>query len=88
MKLLFTLKKLMDDKYGVDRFAIACEIVGRWVRFETKNKDHDSTFIYKMATARVGDDFALTIDVAKALKRLFGLDSRVDLFNTFENETI
>jgi hypothetical protein len=78
--LKFTLKELMDNKFGIDQFALACEITARWVQFETKDKSFDSSWIYKMATAKAADDFELMEQPANALSRLFGLKSFEKLF--------
>jgi Fe2+ or Zn2+ uptake regulation protein len=77
---MYTLKKLMYEKYGEDRFALACEIVSRWVRFETKNQEHDAIWICRMCNAHADSEFDLPQDVAEALRRLFGLKTIEELF--------
>jgi hypothetical protein len=76
----YTLKWLMDKKYGADRFALACEIVGRWVRFETKNNFITQEWVEQMACAGELDDHALMPAEAEALRRLFALQSTDQLY--------
>jgi hypothetical protein len=76
----YNLKYLMYEKYGEDRFALACEIVGRWVQFETKNKYFNATWIEKICAANELSEVELPLPAAEALRRLFGLSSFEELF--------
>lgn len=75
---MYSLKSLMYKKYGEEKYALACEIVSRWVRFETKDARHNSIWVNDMANAT--SNFELTMDVAEALRKLFGLKSTEELF--------
>jgi hypothetical protein len=82
MTPVYTLKQLMYDKYGEERFAIACEIVARWIKFETKKEQYDAIWVNSMCNAHADSEFELFEDVAEALRRLFGLESFAELFNS------
>jgi hypothetical protein len=70
----------MYDKYGEDRFAIACEIVSRWVTFETKNKHFTAEWVQTLCNANELDQSDLYKPAAIALCRLFGLKNFDQLY--------
>lgn len=78
---VYTIKQLMFNKYGEDRFALACEIVARWVQFETKNKEYDAHFICRLANAHADSEFDMPYEVEEPLRQLFGLKTTDLLYN-------
>lgn len=80
MKAIYKTKQLMCEKYGEDRFALACEIVSRWLLFYTKKKVYDSIWVERMCNAHKYSEIELTHEVAEALRKLFGLKSYEELF--------
>ena len=77
----YTLKKLMYEKYGEDRFAVACEIVARWVQFDTKNKNFSKELIEKVCNANDTDEIELSLQEEESLRRLFALNTTDQLYN-------
>ena len=61
-----SLRVLMYEKYGEDRFALACEIVSRWMRFETKDDMYSMEWVQKMCNLPVD---VLDYSAAKTLSR-------------------
>lgn len=80
----YTLKQLMFEKYGEDRFSLACEIVARWVQFETKQKHFTKEWVEKICNASDISDAEIYMPAAEALRRLFGLRTIEQLF--FSND--
>lgn len=84
MKLTYRLRELMYSKYSEQKFAVACEIVARWVAFDTKNyKQWTAEYILQLCNqnSRTRKISAITPKVANSLKKLFGLKSIDDLYN-------
>jgi hypothetical protein len=76
----YTIKQLMYEKYGEEKFAVACEIVGRWVQFETKNKFFNADWILKLCNAGEMTEVEMYEPAAEALRKLFGLKTIDELF--------
>ena len=75
---IYGLRQLMYDKYGEEKFAIACLIVARFVGFK-------SDFVWNAETIRqmcntTADDVGVSISDGERFKQLFGLDSTDQLF--------
>jgi len=76
----YSLKQLMYEKYGEARYSLACEIVARWVQFETRNKHFNKQWVENICNASDISDAELYPPAAEALRRLFGLKSIEELF--------
>jgi hypothetical protein len=79
--LKFTLKSFMLEKYGEDRFNLACKITAQWLQFETGNKKYTMKWIKLMANCPEKKDFELLPAPAAALCKLYGLTDPADLYN-------
>lgn len=79
-KPIYKLRQLMYKKYGKQKFAIGCEIVARWVQFETKKNitaEKVQAWCNKIST----DDFpVMTLTDFKAISKLFSLNNNSKLF--------
>jgi hypothetical protein len=76
----YTLKQLLYEKYGEERFSIACEITARWVQFETKNKHFNVEWIQQLCNACDISEVEIYSPAAEALRKLFGLKTIDELY--------
>ncbi len=77
---IYRIKELIYEKYGEHRFALGCEIVARWMAFETKKPwtHHDVLSLCHC------DNYheLLTIKNAQLLANLLNLNGNLDLLCT------
>lgn len=81
MKLYYALKQLMYDKYGEEKFSVACAIVLQWVNF--KKPDHRKWTLEKLETickTETGNNIPVTYEDGERLRILFNLKSVEQLF--------
>jgi hypothetical protein len=82
----YTLKQLMLQKYGAEKFAIGCVIVATWVNggkgSEFKKNLKGSWLCYTVEhLCNTTEEFpALTVFDVEKLRQLFGLKSIAELF--------
>ncbi len=75
MKPAYTIRQLMYNKYGEDRFELACGIVSLWLKFEMKDERYTAEWVQRVCNT--SDEFrsrhkVLTDAEALALRRFFG----------------
>ena len=84
-KTTYRLRELIYQKYGESKFALGCEIVGRWVTYDTKDihssriKLWTADYVNKMCNTSTGSN--LTYEEAESLRQLFGLKTIEDLYH-------
>lgn len=84
-KTTYRLRELIYQKYGEAKFALGCEIVGRWVSYDTKDirsgkvKKWDADYVQLMCNTVTGSN--MTYEEAESLRQLFGLLTVDDLYN-------
>jgi len=72
----------MYVKYGIQKYAIACEIVARWVNHDIRGtKLQPWTASYTDWVCNTCKPVAIGFEEAKALRVLFGLNSINDLYS-------
>lgn len=82
----YRLRELIYHKYGLGRFALGCEIVARWVAFETGRPCSMET-IQTWSNLKTGEletvshELLMARDQTQALLALFGLKSTTELLN-------
>jgi hypothetical protein len=76
----YRLQQLIYQKYGIDRYALGCEIVARWVQFETRDKQFTMEWIAAVCNAKDISEVDLYEPEAEALRQLFGLQSTEELY--------
>lgn len=82
----YRLRSLIEEKYGAERFDFGCQIVARWLSFETKIE------ITEMAVKTLCDEESENIETffprtSKALINLFHLQSAKELYTFPETFT-
>jgi hypothetical protein len=77
---VFRLRELIYKKFGEEKFAIACDIVARWVRYDTKFSQWHADTVLHMCNAVENEEFPISLDEAESLRHLFHLESVLDLF--------
>lgn len=84
-KTTYRIRELIYAKYGESKFALGCEIVGRWVRYDTKDiqsgkiNEWNAEYVQQMCNTVTGSN--MTYEEAESLRQLFGLSSVDDLYN-------
>ncbi|MDP1763450.1 MAG: hypothetical protein Q8L07_06125 [Sediminibacterium sp.] len=76
----------MYKKYSVQKFALGCEIVARWVRHATGNSIWTSIRVEMMCNITYSMQLPLFKEEAEALRKLFGLQSITELFTIPETK--
>lgn len=86
----YRLKELIYAKYSIPKFALGCEIVARWIAFETKQPCDIEQVQYwcnvtKLEYNWVDDTpnsrYLLSASQAQAITKLFGLTNEYQIFN-------
>lgn len=76
---IYGLRQLMYNKYGEEKFAIACVIVARFIGFKSQEDWRPDTILQMCNSTACS--FPVTIADGEKFKQLFGLDSTDQLFN-------
>ena len=72
----------MYVKYGIQKYAIGCEIVARWVNHDIRGtKLQPWTADYTDWVCNTYNPVAIVFEEAEALRVLFGLNSINDLYS-------
>ncbi|MDP1763055.1 MAG: hypothetical protein Q8L07_04140 [Sediminibacterium sp.] len=85
--MLYTLRKLIYQKYGEQKFALGCELVSRWVNFELRGispkrvNRWTQQRVVDLCNAESGTNISFYYEEAEALRQLFGLQSINQLYN-------
>lgn len=82
----YRLRELIYQKYGEAKFSLGCEIVARWVAFETKETCTSEAVeawcnVLKEEYNYTAKKFGIYPQQARALQRLFGLSHFDEIFN-------
>jgi hypothetical protein len=82
---VYTLRHLIYQKYGEQKFALGCELISRWVKFELRGLD--KKLISKWTPEKVNHlcnatklNSDLVYEEAEALRQIFGLSSINQLY--------
>jgi hypothetical protein len=79
-KPYYTLRLLIYKKYGELRFALGCEIVARWIAFETRKPCvMEDVEQWCNMTANTTSKALIPLEVERAVMQLFGIKNPLQL---------
>jgi hypothetical protein len=77
-KPLYKLRALIYKKYGKEKFSVGCEIVARWVAFDTKRPctmETVMTWCNVLENDQLTKEAQISFNQFTALSRLFAMGS-------------
>lgn len=84
---VYRLKEMIDKKYGKGKFDTGCEIVARWLAFETKT-EVTAADVKTCCQAEAEQEFKVSPEFLAALKKLFGFKSDLEFYTKKQLQSI